>query len=57
MEETIDAKEKEVEPAVYKPVTLFPQRLNPPKQMTPNQEILDIFKEVKINIPLLDVIK
>ena len=57
MEETTDAKEKEAELPLYKPIAPFPQCLNPPKQMTPNQEILDIFKEVKINIPLLDAIK
>ena len=48
---------KEPEISEYKPVAPFPQRLRSPKQMVPNEEILDIFREVKINIPLLDAIK
>ena len=35
----------------------FPQRLQPIRNSNQNAEILDIFKQVKINIPLLDAIK
>ena len=35
----------------------FPERLNQPPKENRNTEILDIFKQVKINIPLLDVVK
>jgi hypothetical protein len=42
---------------VYKPVAPFPQRLLAPRKGTTNQDVLEVFKQVKINIPLLDVIK
>ncbi|XP_062178241.1 uncharacterized protein LOC133883038 [Alnus glutinosa] len=42
---------------VYEPVAPFPQRLLAPKKGTENQDILEVFKQVKINIPLLDAIK
>ena len=51
-EETIDAKEKETKLPMYKHVATFSQRLNLQEQITPNQEILDIFKQAKINTPL-----
>lgn len=35
----------------------FPQRLSPSTQNSKSQEILEIFKQVKVNIPLLDVIQ
>uniref|UniRef100_A0A2N9HUD7 Retrovirus-related Pol polyprotein from transposon TNT 1-94-like beta-barrel domain-containing protein n=1 Tax=Fagus sylvatica TaxID=28930 RepID=A0A2N9HUD7_FAGSY len=35
----------------------FPQRLQPPQKLSQNSEIFEIFKQVKINIPLLDAIK
>ncbi|KAL4296425.1 hypothetical protein GQ457_12G013270 [Hibiscus cannabinus] len=35
----------------------FPQRLQPTKNLNKNTEILELFKQVKINIPLLDAIK
>ncbi len=38
-------------------VAPFPQRLLYVKQEKTNQEIMDVFKQVKINIPLLDAIK
>ncbi len=41
----------------HKIVAPFPQRLLAAKKGIPDQEILDIFKQVKINIPLLDAIK
>jgi hypothetical protein len=42
---------------VYKHVAPFPQRLLTPKKGTENQDILEVFKQVKISIPLLDAIK
>ena len=35
----------------------FPQRLKPLPKLEPNSEIYELFKQVKINIPLLDAIK
>lgn len=35
----------------------FPQALNPLKKLNQNSEILDVFKELKVNIPLSDAIK
>ncbi|XP_026400435.1 uncharacterized protein LOC113296342 [Papaver somniferum] len=35
----------------------FPHRLLSTKQLTDNKDILDVFQQVKINIPLLSVIK
>jgi hypothetical protein len=42
---------------VYEPIAPFPQRLLAPKKGTENQDILEVFKQVKINILLLDAIK
>lgn len=39
---------------IYAP---YPQRLEKPQMEDRNQEIMDTFKQVKINIPLLDGIK
>jgi hypothetical protein len=55
-----DDKPNEVEDVVkkvYKPIAPFPQRLLAPKKGTENQDILEVFKQVKISIPLLDAIK
>ena len=41
----------------YRPVAPFPQRLIPAKPQDKYQEFLEVFKQVKINIPLLDAIK
>ena len=35
----------------------FPQRLIPPQKANQNFEILEVLKQVKVNIPLLDAIK
>lgn len=44
--------------ALQSPIpTPFPQRLQHPKKMVQNLDILEIFMQVKINIPLFDVIK
>lgn len=42
---------------VFKPVAPFPQRFLSMKQEKTNQEIMNVFKQVKVNIPLLDAIK
>ncbi|XP_063942851.1 uncharacterized protein LOC135150471 [Daucus carota subsp. sativus] len=41
---------------VYKPKVPYPQRLIHPKQSAQMEQILEVFKQVKINIHLLDVI-
>ena len=48
---------KGLDPTNLKPISPFPQRLTHTKQKMPNQEILEVFKEVKINLPLLNAIK
>ena len=50
-------KEKSQVPPGFKPLPPFPNRLAPAKPSIQNQEIFDVLKEVKINIPLLDAIK
>ena len=35
----------------------FPQRLIPPQKLNQNFEILEVLKQVKVNIPLLDSIR
>ena len=42
---------------VFKPKALFPQRLISNKQSAQLDKILEVFKQVKINIPLLDAIQ
>ncbi|XP_074350090.1 uncharacterized protein LOC141689636 [Apium graveolens] len=42
---------------VFKPKALFPQRLISNKQFAELDKILEVFKQVKINIPLLDAIQ
>jgi len=51
------SKVEDVEEIVYKLVAQFPQRLLAPKKGTTNQDVLEVFKQVKINIHLLDAIK
>ena len=51
-----DQPEKETE-HVFEPVVPFPQRLLSSKAMVKAQDVLEVFKQVKINIPLLDAIK
>ena len=53
---TAEEEPKETE-TIYKPVAPFPQRLRPPVNLNNNAEIFELFKHVKINIPLLDAIK
>ncbi|XP_063942447.1 uncharacterized protein LOC135150236 [Daucus carota subsp. sativus] len=42
---------------VYKPRVPYPQRLISPKQSAQMEKILEVFKQVKVNIPLLDAIQ
>lgn len=42
---------------VYKPITPFPHRLNNKKKPTNIDKILEIFKQVRVNMPLLDTIE
>ncbi|XP_063947519.1 uncharacterized protein LOC135152037 [Daucus carota subsp. sativus] len=42
---------------VYKPRVPYPQRRISPKQSAQMEKILEVFKQVKVNIPLLDVIQ
>ena len=53
---TVEDEPKEKEP-LYRHTTPFPQRLLPPVKLNNNAEIFELFKHVKINIPLLDAIK
>ena len=41
----------------FVPKAPFPQRLGKPKHDLMNSEIYELFKQVKVNIPLLDAIK
>jgi hypothetical protein len=51
-----DVENKEEEP-VHKPIAPFPQRLLNLKKGAKNNDILEVLKQVKVNIPLLDAIK
>ena len=51
-----DVENKEEEP-FYKPIAAFPQRLLNLKKRAINDDILEVFKQVKVNIPLSDAIK
>ena len=41
----------------YIPLTPYPHRLRAPKKVNNHSEIYELFKQVKLNIPLLDAIK
>ena len=49
--------EQEKEKATCAPHTPYPHKLRAPKKLTNHAEIYELFKQVKVNIPLLDVIK
>ena len=56
--EDLPSEEKEeTNPWEYVPKALFPQRLAKGKKGKSTGEILEIFKQVSVNIPLLDAIK
>ena len=53
-------EEKETEQITeppYEPPDPFPNRLKPKKYMEQMEKILEIFKQVKVNVPLLDAIE
>ena len=54
--DVIDA-EPEKDKASHVPPTPYPHRLRTPKKVNNNSEIYELFKQVKLNIPLLDAIK
>ena len=54
-DEVLEPKSNEIERC---PIPApFTQRLIPPQKMNQNFEILEMLKQVKVNIPLLDAIK
>ena len=53
-DEVLDPKSNEIER--YLIPSPFPQRLIPPQKVYQNFEILELLKQVKVNIPLLDAI-
>ena len=54
-DEVLEPKSNEIERC---PIPApFPQRLIPPPKVNQNFEILEVLKQVKVNIPLLDAIK
>ena len=54
------SKEKEAEEDVEPPrevVAPFPNRLKPKKNHAQMEKFLELFKQVKVNVPLLDAIE
>ena len=49
--------EPEQDKASYIPPAPYPHRLRAPKKVNNHSEIYELFKQVKLNIPLLDAIK
>ena len=49
--------EPEKDKASHVPPTPYPHRLRVPKKVNNHSEIYELFKQVKVNIPLLDAIK
>ena len=49
--------EPEKEKATCTPPAPYPHRLRAPKKLNNHSEIYELFKQVKVNIPLLDAIK
>ena len=49
--------EPEKDKATHIPPAPYPHRLRTPKKVNNHSEIYELFKQVKLNIPLLDVIK
>ena len=57
VEDSPPEKKEETNPREYVPKAPFPQRLDKGKKRKSTGEILEIFKQVSVNIPLLDAIK
>ena len=49
--------EPEQDKASHIPPTPYPHRLRAPKKVNNHSEIYELFKQVKLNIPLLDAVK
>ena len=49
--------EQEKDKASHVPPAPYPHRLRAPKKVNNHSEIYELFKQVKVNIPLLDAIK
>ena len=49
--------EPEQDKVSYIPPTPYPHRLRAPKKVNNHSEIYELFKQVKLNIPLLDALK
>ena len=49
--------EPEEDKAIHVPPAPYPHRLRAPKKVNNHSEIYELFKQVKLNIPLLDAIK
>ena len=49
--------ELEQDKATHIPPAPYPHRLRAPKKVNNHSEIYELFKQVKLNIPLLDAIK
>ena len=57
VEDSPPEENEETNPREYVPKAPFPQRLAKGKKEKSTGEILEIFKQVSANIPLLDAIK
>ena len=57
VEDSPSEEKEETNPREYVPKAPFPQRLAKGKKGKSTCEILEIFKQVSVNIPLLDAIK
>ena len=67
-EESVNKEEKDVEPSTTTPIVKYPSRSFAPKASYPErlqtpkkggkfEDILEVFKQVQINIPFLDAIQ
>ena len=54
--DVVDVEPKK-EKVSYVPSAPYPHRLRAPKKLNNHSEIYELFKQVKVSIPLLDVIK
>ena len=54
--DVVDVEQKK-DKASHVPPAPYPHRLRAPKKVNNHSEIYELFKQVKVNIPLLDAIK
>ena len=50
-------RNKDIDTSKYNPPVPYPQRLVKPNEASKNQDLLELFKSVNINLPLLDAVK